>query len=119
MSKKLDQQILEDAHNRLKDPNKWCQGVVARMAAGCSTYNFMEAERYCAFGSILRSACKVLGHENGAGTSMYNDPAYIQAFNRLAETVKRMHPHYTIGEVNDKLGYDAIMECMAEAINAG
>lgn len=115
MSKKLDQQILEDAHNRLKDPNKWCQGVVARMASGRSTYNFMEAERFCAFGSILRSACKVLGHE----TAIYSDPAYIQAFTRLADIVKIMHPHYTIGEVNDNLGYDAIMECMAEAVNAG
>ncbi len=63
MARPLQVEALVRARQLLSDPNKWCEGVLARTYFGipCSPTIFF-AKRFCARGALVREAYKLTGN---------------------------------------------------------
>lgn len=87
------------AHELLADKSKWTQGENALDAAGDFCQPLSEfATCFCAFGAL----CKCYGD-------------YWHRFDEVMEVVRRRYPGYVLSEVNDQLGYEAVMQVLREA----
>jgi hypothetical protein len=90
------------AHELLADSNKWATEAYARDSRGvrCAWDN-PDACQWCAVGALARVY--------GSGDE------YAKAKQRWVPVVKRRHPGLDLDEVNDELGYEAVMAVLKEA----
>lgn len=117
MDQKMDKcQVLHEAHELLSDPEHWWEGELTN-----GTNGIQSGTAWCALGAVSK-VCGIDGYNypdaRQLPNSQYVNPTAAEVAHLLDATADEMFADAeNMIEVNDNLGYEAVMRVFNKAIN--